>query len=285
MSGAYWQQVHDSGLAVPADRPLPDLTAELTTMLGESDPERRDGTAYPTLATWIERGVYDDLLAGLGDGMAAGLGVGLGERGTDSVFRRSFSALVLAECVARDNQRWLVPAGKLLEWGDALVTWLLRERDVRGFVPGKGWAHAVAHGGDALGVLAQSRHLGVPELTVLLDVVADRVLLPVDPLPTHGEPDRLATATMRILWRNLVPLTVLEPWIARLAASARTRWADSDPGTDPFLAGGNAEAFLRALHLQLVLAPHPPEVRSDLLLVVVDALRRTNEPTLAPPTS
>ena len=35
--------------------------------------------------------------------MAAGLGVGLGERDTDSVFRRSFSALILGECIARDN--------------------------------------------------------------------------------------------------------------------------------------------------------------------------------------
>ena len=42
-------------------------------MLGSTDPEVRDGTAYPALATWIDRGVYDDLLAGLGDGMAAGL--------------------------------------------------------------------------------------------------------------------------------------------------------------------------------------------------------------------
>ena len=42
----------------------------------------------------------------------------------------------------------------MLEWGDAIATWLLRERDLRGFVPGKGWAHAVAHGADALGALA-----------------------------------------------------------------------------------------------------------------------------------
>ncbi len=58
-------------------------------MLGSPDPEQRDGIAYPALATWIDRGVYDDLLVGLGDGMAAGLTVGLGEDGTDSVFRRS----------------------------------------------------------------------------------------------------------------------------------------------------------------------------------------------------
>jgi hypothetical protein len=274
MPGQYWKQVAASGLAVPQDRPLDDLTAELTRMLGDTDPEARDGTAYPTLATWVSRGVYDDLLPGLGDGMAAGLGVGLGEKNTDSVFRRSFSALILGECIARDNERPLVAGGKVLEWGDRLATWLLRERDLRGFVPGNGWAHAVAHGADALGTLAESRHLSTNELTVVLDVIADRLLLPVEHLFTSGEPDRLALATMRVLRRDLVPLRVLEPWIARLGAAAGTRSSYDD--RDPFLAGGNAEAFLRSLYLQLSLGPQPPEVRSDLLLVVVDTLKATN---------
>jgi len=274
MSGSYWRNVHAEGLAVPSDRPLDELTAELTRMLGDPDPALRDGTAYPALMTWIERGVYDDLLAGLGDGMASGLLVGIGERDTDSVFRRSFSALVLGECIARDNDRPLLPGGKILEWGDRLTTWMLRERDLRGWVPGKGWAHAVSHGADTMAILARSPHLATPELTVLLDVVADRLLLPVDRLFSSGEGDRLAFATVAILRRNVVPLRVLEPWIARIAASAGTR--SSYDERDPYLAGGNAEAFLRALYLQLSLGARPPQVRSDLLLVVVDALKSTN---------
>ena len=279
MSGSYWKQVHATGLAVPTDRPLDDLTAELTRMLGDPDPALRDGTAYPTLTTWVDRGVYDDLLGGLGDGMAMGLRVGLGEQGTDTVFRRSFSALVLGECIARDNQRPLLPGGKILEWGDRLAAWLLRERDLRAFVPGKGWAHAIAHGADSLATLAGSPHLAQPELTVILDVIADRVLLPVDRLFSNGEPDRLAFATMNVLRRNVVPLRVLEPWIARLAAAAGTR--GSYEGRDPYLLGGNAEAFLRALYLQLSLGTRPPQVRSDLLLVVVAALKHTNSAFLS----
>ncbi|GAA4112579.1 DUF2785 domain-containing protein [Nocardioides fonticola] len=281
MSGAYWRQVHASGLAVPGDRPLDDLTAELTVMLGATDPEMRDGLAYPTLATWVDRGVYDDLLIGLGDGMAAGLAAGLGEQGTDTVFRRSFSALILGECIARDNERPLVPGGKVLEWGDRLATWLLRERDVRGFVPEKGWAHAVAHGADALGTLAQSPHLGKAELTVLLDVIADRLVLPVEQLFANGEPDRLAAATVHILRRGTVPMTVVEPWINRIAATAGAR--GSYDGRDPFLVGGNAQAFLRALHLQVALGPRPPENRADLVLLLVESLRATNPQYLATP--
>jgi len=216
MSAAYWEQVRSAEMKVPTDRPLADLTAELTTMLGSTDPVERDEFAYPILATWIGEGVYDDLLAGLGDGMAAGLTQGLGEVDTDSVFRRSFSALVLAECVERDNAETRLPSGKLLEWGDRVAGWLVRERDVRGFVPGRGWAHAVAHGADAVGCLSASPHFGLNELTVLLDVIADRLTLPVDAPFAHGEPDRMAAATMCVLRRNVVPLSVLEPWVARL---------------------------------------------------------------------
>ena len=51
MSIGYWDQVQAADFEVPADRPLDDLTAELTTMLGSTRPEVRDGTAYPALAT------------------------------------------------------------------------------------------------------------------------------------------------------------------------------------------------------------------------------------------
>jgi len=273
MSTAYWNRVRSAEMRVPEDRPLPDLTAELTTMLGSTDPVERDEIAYPILAAWIGEGVYDDLLAGLGDGMAAGLTQGLGESGTDSVFRRSFSALVLAECVARDNERALLPSAQLLDWGDRVSGWLVRERDVRGFVPGKGWAHAVAHGGDAIGTLAESSHFRLPELTVLLDVIADRVLLPTTPLLTSGEPDRLAAATMAVFRRRLVPLRIIEPWLARVTAAATTT---TEVGEDPYVTTGNPEAFLRALHLQVAFAPEPIDVRADLLLELVASLRTSN---------
>lgn len=270
---AFWQQVMADDLRVPDDRPLDDLTAELVTMLGSRDPHLRDDIAYPTLATWIARGVYDDLLAGLGDGMLAGLTIGLGEQGTPTVFRRSFSALIVAECITRDTAIQRMPADRVLAWGDKVAAWFVREKDLRGFVPGDGWAHALAHGADAIGALAGSPHFGKAELTVLLDVLADRLLLSAGEVLSCGEPDRMALATMQVLRRNVVPLAVLEPWIARLANAARARGLDD---VDPFLTTANPEAFLRSLYLQLAVGPDHPAVRADLLLVLVDALRKSN---------
>ncbi|NUR06643.1 MAG: DUF2785 domain-containing protein [Nocardioidaceae bacterium] len=274
MESAFWDRVVAGGHKVPDDKPLADLTAELTTMLGDTDPRRRDEIAYPTLATWVSEGVYDELLAGLGDGMTTGLTVGLGEDGTDTVFRRSFSALVLAECVERAATVDAVPDERVLRWGDRIAGWLVRERDLRGFVPTKGWAHAVAHGADAIGTLAMHRAMGRLELTVLLDVIGDRLLEPTTYRFLHGEDDRLAIATMRILRRDVLPLDVLEPWVARLASSAGTFGGAAD--RDPYVGAGNVQAYLRALHIQLALAADPPACRSDLLLTVIDHLKAAN---------
>ena len=279
MSRGYWQEVQGTGFEVPSDRPLDDLTAELTAMLGSVEPDVRDGTAYPALTTWIDRGVYDDLLRGLGDGMVAGLEAGLGETGTDTVFRRSFSALVLAECISRDNEHQLLPAAKVMEWGDRLATWYLRERDTRGLVPGKGWAHALAHGADAIGVLAESPHLGAPELSVLLDVLAERLVVPGSHPLLAGEPDRMAAAVMQLLRRDVVTTADLEPWVHRIGASAAP-YGRGLSGQDIFADTFLPQAFLRALFVQLSLAAHPPAVRPDLLLVVIEALRASNAPFL-----
>ncbi|MGN6251751.1 MAG: DUF2785 domain-containing protein [Marmoricola sp.] len=275
MVPVFWQQVVADGLRVPQDRPLADMTVELTTMLGDPDPAIRDGIAFPTLATWIHEGVYDDLLPGLGDGMGVGLEQGLGEDGTDTVFVRSYSALVLAECLDRDTAADVLTAETVLRWGDRLMTWYVREQDLRGFVAGKGWAHAVAHGADALAALARSPRLGRNELVVLLDVVADRLLAGTEAFFVAGEADRMALPVRQVLQRDLVGLSILEPWVARVAAHAI---AAGSPTQHPFRVAGNAQAFLRSLQLQLALGSPQPPCRTDLLLVLVEQLRATNAP-------
>ncbi|MBO9519914.1 MAG: DUF2785 domain-containing protein [Nocardioidaceae bacterium] len=274
MSSGFWEQVVADGLRVPAGRSLVELTEDLTRMLGDPNPDVRDGIAFPTMATWIDDGVYDDLLVGLGDGMCHGLDVGLGERDTDTVFRRSYSALILTECIDRSSKAILGGPDVVLRWGDRVMGWLAREQDLRGFVPGKGWAHAIAHGADALGALARSPYFGRLELTVILDVIADRLLTPTEEFFVCGEDDRLAFATMHLLRRDILGLDVLEPWIARLANGARGR---GSVDRNPFLVAGNVQGYLRSLHLQLALSTGAhPSVRPDLLLVLMEQLRATN---------
>ncbi len=275
-----WRHVSAADFRVPVDRRLSDLTAELTELLGTPESEPRE-LALAVFCTWIERGVYDDLLPGLGDGIATGLLTGIGERGTDSVFRRSFSALVVAEVIDRDSRRPRVTRAKVHEWGDRLATWFLAERDERGYVPGRGWAHAIAHGADAFGVLARSPHCGPGELLVVLDVIGDRVTRKPNAVWYSGEVDRLAMATIEVLRRGLVPNELVDAWLERIADAARLRRSGPE-GSDVYLQTGNAAAFLRALYLQLALGPTAPPRRTDLVLLLVEHLRHAHPAYLGP---
>ena len=280
----FWQHVLASDMAVPDERPLNELTAELVTMLGSTDPVERDEIAYPVLATWASEGVYDDLMVSFGDSIAGGLQVDLGTTAADSVFRRSFSALVLAECVDRDNRAQLLPVDVVLRWADRAISWYIRERDLRGWVDGKGWAHTIAHGADLLGVLGASRHLTELHLRVLLDVISERLLSPTDRVFIDGEDDRLAAATLTILQRNLVDTDQLDAWVDGLTAGLMPRRRSGSGERWPTPQARNTSAFLRALHVHLAIGvspvdssltfAEPPECRSDLLLALLKAIPR-----------
>ncbi|WP_207782147.1 DUF2785 domain-containing protein [Phytoactinopolyspora limicola] len=286
---SYWERVVADGYRVPQGEALDELTTELVTMLGEPDPHVRDGIAFSVLQTWISEGVYDHLLSGLGDGLAYGLRQGLGEHGTSSALRRSYSALALAVVIARDNLIHSLPPTVVLTWADYAVAWLLAEQDLRGWVPNLGWVHAITHGADLLGTLTASRHLNTDELTVLLDVVAERLLIPTEQQFAGHEDERLAYATMSLLHRDLVPTDTLEAWLERLAPAA----AGAGSLTTPEPANRvNTARYLRALHLQLLLGVHgtpsqdvsgsvqaAPKVRTDLLIALQNALR-TGSPWL-----
>ncbi len=282
MRTSFWESVVEDGCRVPSEAPLDELTTELVAMLGQPDRHVRDDLAYGVLAAWIGEGVYDDLLPGLGDGLAHALRQGLGDDGTDSVLRRSFSALVLADVVRRDNTVHLLHPQQVVAWADRGMSWYVAERDLRGWEARVGWIHAVAHGADLMGSLAASRHLGAGELAVLLDVLAERLLAPTRHRWSHGEDDRIALATMSILHRDLVAADTCETWLERLAAPFGGRF-------DPFAPQpSNVSGYLRALHLQLLLGVdrtatqavsaepwRAPAVRGDMLIAVQGLLRRS----------
>lgn len=277
------------GYRVPHGAALNDLTAELVTMLGDPDQHVRDDIACSILTTWTSEGVYDDLLAGLGDGLLHGLRADLGEDGTPSVLRRALSAMVLATVVRRDNVVQVVPPTTLLTWADRSVTWLLAERDLRDWAPENGWVQTMMHGADLLGALVASRYLARDELTVLLDVIAERLLTPTAHRMVAGECDRLAYATMSLLHRDLVPVDTLETWLERIAAA----WAEPlERGSQPSAVRVNCVTYARALHLQLLLGVNgtptqeiigkpgtSPMCRPDLL-IAVQRMLRTSAPDI-----
>jgi hypothetical protein len=179
MQRADWEQVVASDYAVPDGANLPGLTRELLDYLASPDPQLRDQFGYEILATWMARDVLSPAaMRAVGEALLPRLQIGLGERDTDSVFTRSFAVLLLAEVVNNHHRHPFLDTRTLDAYLAAGLDYLARERDVRGYVPDHGWAHATAHTADLLLELAAEPYLAAPELARILDAIADTVTAP-----------------------------------------------------------------------------------------------------------
>jgi hypothetical protein len=172
-----WARIRADGFAVPTDRPLGDLVAELSSMLRSPDPVVRDTHAYATLATWIANGALGtDQLRALGDEMVA--------RFDDAEIQaRTFAPLILDVIVSTGvfEPSWVPPFER----------WYVAEEDLRGFDPKLGWLHAVAHGSDLLAALAR---VPAVEPVEMLRLGIGRILTPTEYVLGSLEDDRLGFA-------------------------------------------------------------------------------------------
>jgi len=179
-----WALVRADGFAVPADRPLDELVAELAAMLRSPDPQVRDGQAYSTLATWIGNGTLSaEQLSALGEEMVT--------RFADpEIQARTFAPLILDAIVSRGvfEPTWVPPFER----------WYVAEEDLRGFDAKLGWLHAVAHGSDLLAALARVQAV---EPVQMLRLGIGRLLTPTEYVLRDLEDDRLGFALAVALTR------------------------------------------------------------------------------------
>lgn len=276
----------DSDYAVPTTHTLPDLTRELFSFLGSPDPELRDMFGYFILTTWIERGLYsDNELRAMATELAENLKIGLGEQGTESVFVRAFSALILAEMVYQQNQRPFLEETDLRRLLEQTLAYYRAEQDLRGHIPGPGWAHSVAHGADLLRMLAGNSSLGAPDLEHIMDALATKIAPPVAHFYLFNEDQRITRAVMVALKRDLLSLSFLRGWLDRLTfyegqklsfAGLLTEEGPSIPSEIGVHVLCNSKQFLSALYLHLTLDEQQPTLAADFAALVLAALQPMN---------
>jgi hypothetical protein len=74
---------------------------------------------------------------------------------------------VLAIVLVADKQRPFLDESEFREVADGLVAYCEGERDLRGFVPGRGWAHAVAHAADEVFQAEEDARIGIAVAAML----------------------------------------------------------------------------------------------------------------------
>lgn len=276
MDRTFWQNVVTNDCKLPGGYTISDLTPELTCYLGVTDPVERDEIGYHVLNRWITSGLYtpDDLRPILRQ-MCINLKAGLGESGTDSVFLRAFSVLILASIVYYDNHsQQFLSREEIRDLLNAALDYMTHEVDTRGYVPDKGWAHSCAHTADLVDELAIHRCTDASDLERILTTISNKVMMPTGYVYQHNEDERLSVAVISTLRRELVPQTFLTGWLHTMSGlPERLPYIKMMAAAGPHSAYLNTKNFLRCLYTRLGLTAHLPESARALQPEVLAALK------------
>ncbi len=275
---AFWSSLKAREGVPEAGQSVETLAPVLVSCLGSSDPALRDGVAYELLTSWMRSGALsDEALRPLTVTLVGQLSEGLGQIGKDTVFKRTFSALVLSEVIRRDNLKPFLSPEAFTQVLTASMHYLESERDLRGFSDKRGWMHGVAHAADLLWRFAMSPRLEQPGLEQLLQAVATKIA-PSEHAYTHNESDRLARAVVAVIRRGQVPPEVLARWLEAVTTPQGMKSWDEAFSSEAGLARlHNTKQFLRALHTMLMQQKQPVPHQEQVLPLVLSALGRVSQ--------
>ena len=269
---AFWVAIAQNRYAVPEGQSAAAFARELSQLLGSPDPELRDDLAYSILARWIARPkiLEPPDLTVLADEWRANLKSGIGESGTNSVLKRSFSALCLSSIAEREAKAPFLGEPRYHQLLADAVTYLQSERDLRGYDAKLGWIHANAHTADLLRALADSPQLTKEEQRNILSALAIR-LSSAPEVYTQGEQDRMAAAVLAVIRRSDYDVASFDSWLAKLQDEDKKVWAN--PLTPETLARyQNHTYFLQALVVRISLEPDAPRI-ADFRKRLLEILR------------
>lgn len=264
MDKNFWSLIARNDYQIPEGHTHAELTQAILGYLSSSDPVLRDEIAYMVFAHWLKREMYTrEEISQHVEALLTNLEMGIGETGTDSVFLRAFSALFLAEIVHNDNRKPLLDSGQI----DAILTrglrYLSAEQDPRGYIPVKGWAHALAHTADLMMVLASNRNLTANDLQNILFGISSKMTAAAGYFYIHGEDERLARAVMAVLRRRLLSEEEVRVWVKSFTAPEDDVWKGAYEDEERNRAFQNTRNLLRSISLELIMnEEHNPDLRA-----------------------
>jgi len=271
MDKKFWLEIMQDNYDIPEGHTLDELTKELFSYLGNTDPELRDDIGYIVYANWLEMGLYSQAdIENHITKLLENLEKGIGEIETNSVFLRSFSVLFLAEIIHNDNKAPQLHKEVIQEILRKGLAYLQSEKDPRGYAQGKGWVHALAHIADLLRVLSKNDHTSLNEHKQILTGIAKKLVAASDWVYVHGEDDRLSAAVLSILRRDMLPKSAIKGWIASFTSpNWKGAWTNEE-STHAFF---NVRNFLRSLYLQVATEENLPN-HDELEKMFLDGIQK-----------
>lgn len=209
--------IRNSNYQLTDDTSKKKITNLMLKYIGIIDPELRDDLIYMTFYHWIvadkdfysNKELFEISRIAIDD---QHLLYKLGEKGMDSVFTRTFSVLLVSLILHVDRERNFISKNLFDTIKETLFRYLQEERDIRGYVPVKGWAHGVAHAADAVGELVYQKYITEDDIEELLLLIRYKMSIN-DDIYKCQEDERMADSVVQIINTGLISEEKINDWL------------------------------------------------------------------------
>ncbi|HWK21543.1 MAG TPA: DUF2785 domain-containing protein [Ureibacillus sp.] len=190
---------------------------------------------------------------------------------TDDVFTRSFSALWLSNLLNADSQLRFLNDEQAMSVLNASSSYLVKERDVRGFVGEKGWAHAIAHGADLSSAIISHPSFEVRLAPVILQGIKESFWK--GSVFIDDEEERLVTIIEKLISKDF-PEEILIEWIEQVFDKLQFYLMEVGYTPQYFAARTNTLHFMKTLYFTLKFSQKSPELMAIVSLFIAKWMKQ-----------
>jgi len=275
------EAMENSDYAIPAGIDLDGLIADMLSFVGAVDSDLREGI-YSTFDGLNDNEAFSHeqkrhiLMTALDK---QHLFKGIDKSGTDDVFTRAFSALVVCVVLFTYEDDPYLTDAEIADVKNTILRYMDEEKDYRGYVADKGWAHAIAHGADMLmNIVFCVGREGVLET---LDTIANAVS---NSHVAYGaaEDERLADAVISAIYtsvcdREIITANEICDWLKKVGSMAERKAMPDDYNINL-----NRKNFIKSLYVKAMLDVDDDfednkEVQEQVCSTLLDILREIYE--------
>lgn len=228
-----------------------DFLDEMIENIGSTDPILRDKLIYTAFWTLISKDhldkhqleyILNKLLAN------QSLVMNIEQPTSDFVFTRSFTSLVYAAVLEYDASKQVINADIVRKVMDTTHDYMTKEKDVRGYVEHKGWAHAAAHGADLLDSLIKHPIATEEDARKVLQHIAR--FMTIARGYQDNEEERLSYAFVTLTKHHLQESEITN-WLLELHQLLVDKQANANGALQPYYAQLAFKNFLKSTYFLL----------------------------------
>ncbi|MEF9920410.1 DUF2785 domain-containing protein [Anaerorhabdus sp.] len=235
-------QILTNTVSLEHNEVMNETISNMLFYIGDQEKELRDELIYKTFTKLIidDRFIKQDQLKEI-------LAIVLDDRhlylnlDKNSVLTRSFSILVVALILNRNNNETCLSIEEFNHVKDKVLTYFEFEKDYRGYEKKVGWIHAIAHTCDALEEIVLNQNCSHDDCIHIL-AIALRVFTNPDTIFSHEEDERFVVVLNAMIKRELISIKELNHWIEKLIL------VEDNSNYETFVKRVNGKNLLRSIH-------------------------------------